>query len=105
MGDIKKEIDVSTNPELAKYKNKPLKFFEGKGCPECNGKGFKGRIGLYEVLTMSDKIEELAVKKMPASSIQDQAVKEGMITMKQDGLIKALEGLTTIDEVLRVTTS
>ncbi len=105
MTEIKREIDSSINPELAAYKNKPLKFYEGKGCPECNGKGFKGRIGLYEVLTMSDKIEELAVKKMPASSIQDQAVKEGMITMKQDGLIKALQGLTTIDEVMRVTTS
>jgi type IV pilus assembly protein PilB len=105
LAGLKKEIDNSTNPELAIYKNKPLKFYEGKGCAECNGKGFKGRLGIYEVMTMSDKIEELVVKKMPSSSIQEEAVKEGMITMKQDGLIKSLQGLTTIDEVLRVTTS
>jgi len=103
--EIKKEIRRSHNKELEKYKDKELKFYQGKGCAECGGDGYKGRIGLFEVLVMSDKIEDLAVKKMPASEIEEQAVKEGMLTMKQDGFLKALQGITTIDEVLRVTTT
>lgn len=77
-------------------------FYRGKGCPACNN-GYKGRIGIFEVLTMSDQIEALAVKKEPASMIEQQALKEGMITMKQDGLVKALKGLTTIEEVMKAT--
>jgi len=105
MKEVADEINKAESKEIAIYKDKPLKFYEGKGCTECGGDGYKGRIGLYEVLEMSEKIEDLAVKKMPASEIQKQAVAEGMITMKQDGILKALQGLTTLDEVLRVTTS
>jgi type II secretory ATPase GspE/PulE/Tfp pilus assembly ATPase PilB-like protein len=54
---------------------------------------------------MSEKIEELAVRKAPASEIKKEAIKGGMVTMTQDGLIKALKGITTIDEVMRVTTT
>ena len=83
---------------------KPYKFYQGKGCSECN-QGFSGRVGIYEVLAMSDKIESLAIQKRPASEILHQAVEEGMVTMKQDGLIKAIKGVTTVSEVLRVTSS
>jgi type II secretory ATPase GspE/PulE/Tfp pilus assembly ATPase PilB-like protein len=79
-------------------------FYHGKGCENCT-LGYKGRIGIFEVLVMSDQIEDLAVRKAPASEIKQTAIKEGMITMTQDGLIKALKGITTIDEVLRVTTT
>lgn len=103
--EVKKEIDKSHNNELAEYKDKLLKFYEGKGCSECGQDGYKGRTGLYEVLVMSEKIEDLAVRKMPASELEEQAIEEGMITMKQDGFLKALEGLTTIDEVLRVSST
>jgi len=80
----------------------PMKFFKGKGCSECKN-GFRGRIGLYEVLEMSGTIENLVLEKKSAEDIFAQAVKEGMITMRQDGLIKAVKGLTTVDEVLRAT--
>jgi type IV pilus assembly protein PilB len=82
---------------------KPYQFFEGRGCPECD-QGYKGRIGIFEVLPMTDRIENLAIARKPASEIKIEAIKEGMITMKQDGLIKALKGITTVNEVLRVVT-
>lgn len=105
MKDIKNELSKSNNKEVLAYKDQTLKFYEAKGCEKCGNSGYKGRIGLYEVMPMSEKIEDLAVNKMPASEIQEQAIKEGMITMKQDGLIKALQGITTLDEVMRVTTT
>lgn len=80
----------------------PIKFFKGKGCSECK-QGFSGRIGLFEVLTMSKQIEDLVIEKKTASEIRDQAVKEGMVTMRQDGLMKVIKGLTTIDEVMQAT--
>ncbi|HBO60473.1 TPA: hypothetical protein DD449_02210 [Candidatus Berkelbacteria bacterium] len=96
---------IDIEKELAKFNlQKPYKFYEGQGCSECDH-GYSGRMGIYEVLSMSDKIEELAIKKRPASEIAHQAVAEGMITLKQDGLIKAIKGETTVGEVLRVTTS
>lgn len=81
---------------------KPLRFYKGRGCAKCQN-GYKGRIGIYEVMPMSEKIEELAISRSSSGDIQKQAILEGMITMKQDGLLKALAGLTTIDEVLKET--
>lgn len=89
--------------ELTKFNlPKPYRFYEGTGCPECTN-GFSGRIGIYEVLVMSEKIESLAIQRRPSSEIKAAAVQEGMTTMKQDGLLKAIKGVTTISEVLRVT--
>jgi type II secretory ATPase GspE/PulE/Tfp pilus assembly ATPase PilB-like protein len=78
-------------------------FVRGQGCPNCHN-GYRGRIGIFEVMTMSDELEALAVKKEPASALEAQAIKEGMITMKQDGLAKAIQGLTTVEEVMKATT-
>lgn len=77
-----------------------IKLYHGKGCPECN-QGFKGRVGIYEAMTLSQEIEDMVIAKKSANEIKDASVKEGMITMKQDGIIKALMGLTTIDEVFQ----
>jgi len=89
--------------ELSRFNlQKPLKFYEGKGCSECNN-GYSGRIGIFEVLSMSEKIESLAIQRRPSSEIKAAACAEGMVTMKQDGLIKATKGVTTVSEVLRVT--
>ncbi len=78
------------------------KYYKGKGCDECNGKGFIGRIGIYEVLAMTDKIRTLVTTKATTNEIQKAAVTEGMVTMLNDGLDKVSSGLTTIEEVLRV---
>lgn len=74
-----------------------------EGCEECSHTGFKGRIGIYEVLGTSIPIQKLIVANATSNEIQDQAVEEGMVTMQTDGLIKALRGNTTVAEVLRVT--
>ncbi len=81
---------------------KELKFYYGKGCSECS-QGFKGRIGIFEVMSMNPAIEDLAIARRSANEIKDAVLKQGMITMKQDGIIKALQGLTTIDEVYQAT--
>lgn len=80
----------------------PIKFFKGKGCSECNNTGYHGRVGIFEVMPISEKIGRLILEHSAAGEIEKQAIEEGMITMKQDGYLKVLEGVTTIEEVLRV---
>lgn len=74
-----------------------------EGCDECNHLGFKGRLGIYEVLDVSQTIQRSITTNATSNDIQDEAINEGMVTMQIDGLIKALRGVTTISEVLRVT--
>lgn len=73
------------------------------GCNECNTTGYKGRMGIYEVLAGSEEIQKMIVSNGTSNQIQDQAIKEGMMTMQLDGFIKALRGETSIQEILRVT--
>jgi type II secretory ATPase GspE/PulE/Tfp pilus assembly ATPase PilB-like protein len=75
---------------------------KGEGCTECGNTGFKGRIGIYEVLTVSDKIGHLILERASAQDIEKLAIENGMLSMKQDGYLRVLEGVTTLDEVLRV---
>lgn len=74
-----------------------------EGCEECSHTGYKGRVGIYEVLGNTVPIQKLIVASATSNQIQDQAISEGMITMQTDGLIKSLRGNSTIEEVLRVT--
>lgn len=80
------------------------KFYKGEGCPECHGSGFLGRIGIYEVLPISEKIRVLVTKKVASDDILKTAKEEGMITMMQDGLNKVSSGFTTIEQVLQAVT-
>lgn len=80
----------------------PLIYKAGEGCKECNFTGYKGRLGIYEIFTMDDKIKQLTIDKAPAFKILQQAIENGMITMLQDGVLKALEGTTSLEEVYRV---
>jgi type IV pilus assembly protein PilB len=82
--------------------NSDGKFFRGKGCQECGGLGYMGRQGIYEVMGATEKIARLMVEASDEQKIEDQAILEGMITMKQDGYLKVLKGDTTMEEVLRV---
>ena len=88
--------------------DKPIKLYRGKGtingqpCQTCNGATYLGRLGVFEVFTVSDVIGKLILKRAPMKEIEDEAIKEGMMTMKQDGYMKALEGITSLEEVLRV---
>ena len=75
----------------------------GPGCEACGGVGYQGRIGIYEVLEINDALSKMIVGHATADDIQTQAIRDGMLTMQQDGFVKALLGRTTIEEVLRVT--
>lgn len=79
-----------------------LRFYRGKGCDRCGGSGYRGRIGIYEVLEIDDRIRELISARKDASVISQAAMAGGMKTMLEDGIEKALEGQTSINEVLRV---
>ncbi len=80
----------------------PEIFEAGPGCDTCNGIGYKGRIGIYEIFTLNDKIKQLTIDQAPSFKILQQAVEDGMITMLQDGVLKAIEGVTSLAEVYRV---
>ncbi len=80
-----------------------LLFYRGRGCSQCNDTGYKGRIATLEVLEVSEEIQKLTVQKAPTEVIERQAIAEGMVTMLEDGFYKAKMGITTIEEVLRVT--
>lgn len=86
---------------LYTFKEEP-KLYRGKGCEQCGNLGYLGRIGIYEVLSVSEKISRLIIAHEDAATIEKQAMADGMITMKQDGYLKVLAGETTIEEVLRV---
>ncbi|MBI4599356.1 type II/IV secretion system protein [Candidatus Uhrbacteria bacterium] len=80
-----------------------LKFWTAEGCDACHGLAYKGRIGIYEVMVMSPEIEQLILSKSASEyQIQEMAVKNGMVTMVQDGLLRALEGVTSAEEVFSV---
>ncbi|MDE2025027.1 MAG: type II/IV secretion system protein [Patescibacteria group bacterium] len=77
-------------------------LYKGKGCSECGDTGYLGRMGIFEVLPVTEKIGQLVLQHPDSDTIENQATLEGMITMKQDGYLKVLHGLTSIEEVLRV---
>jgi type IV pilus assembly protein PilB len=80
-----------------------LKFSRGKGCPNCLDTGYKGRIGIYEIFVMSPEIEKIVLSGQTSEyQMQDVAVEQGMVTMVQDGLLKAADGITTVEEVFSV---
>jgi type IV pilus assembly protein PilB len=92
-------IDIGFSPEEAKN----IQTFKGDGCKNCNSTGYKGRIGLYEVMEVSEAIQELILVGASAREIKRKAVEEGMFTLRQSGLNKIKAGITTLDEVLRET--
>ncbi len=96
------EDDKLISEDLKKIKLDKLTLYKGKGCEKCSSIGYIGRIGIFEVLNMNDRIARLVLEHKPASEIESQAVSDGMITLIQDGYLKVLEGLTTLEEVLRV---
>ncbi len=102
--NLDKLMQVLRNEKLIKPKTKSLRditFFRPKPTKKCS-EGYKGRIGIYEVLNITETIKELIVKRAATDQIEEQAQKEGMRTMLEDGFIKAAQGVTSIEEVLRV---
>jgi len=80
-----------------------LTFYEGQGCPNCTDTGYRGRLALYEVMEMSEGLSNACIEKSSNNEIKAIARREGMRTLRDSGIVKVLEGLTTVSEVLSVT--
>jgi len=96
---------VKSNPvkmKTAQENKTEFVLYKGQGCEKCNNTGYLGRIGVYEVLRVSEKIAKKILERADAASVEKAAMEDGMIIMKQDGYLKALDGVTTIEEVIRV---
>jgi len=101
--DILSEIPEESGTRVSKEELKKLKFYKGGGCEECQGLGYKGRVGIFEVMTMNKEVENLILTgHVSEYDMRSIAIKNGMITMIQDGLLKAIDGITTVEEVFRV---
>lgn len=103
--DIKKILGNLYLMAIKQQDNKEqgkMKLYRGKGCDNCSKTGYKGRVGIFEVLPVSDKVSKMILEHASSADIENQAISEGMITMKQDGYLKAVTGVTAIEEVLRV---
>ncbi len=103
-----KEIEIESLKELLPQRTieelKNIKtFYYGEGCKNCNKTGYWGRTGVYEVLNINDEIRELILKRSSSTEIKEKAIETGMTTMLEDGIRKVISGITTIEEVLRVT--
>ncbi len=93
--EIKKELGALLPPGNSQ-------FFKAVGCGECDNSGYRGRVGIFEVLPVTQKIADSILKRSDSNSLEKEAIAEGMITMKQDGFLKVFRGVTTVEEVLRV---
>lgn len=93
--------EPAVNAHLA-TRGEDMALFAPKGCKECGGAGFAGRIAIFEVLEMTDELSDIVLQNPSDLEIAKEAARQGMITMRQDGILKALEGVTTIEEVIRV---
>jgi type IV pilus assembly protein PilB len=80
-----------------------LTFYKGTGCDTCNGSGYKGRQGLYEVMAMTSAARRMVLKGGSTEELREQAVKDGMLTLRMDGMLKVKRGITTLEEVVKET--
>ena len=101
---IREKLQTVAEEELTGIDLKKIKIYAGRGCPVCANTGFKGRVGIYETLAISKSIQNLINDRQPAIKIEEYAIKEEkMILMAQDGVLKSLRGITTVEEVVRAT--
>ena len=104
--DVKRAFDKLRKLGLLNKNQKSLKdinFYYGHGCPACNNTGYKGRIGIYEVIQIDDSLRKIILAGAPVEEFKKQAMSGGALSMAEDGILKVLNGRTTFDEILRVT--
>jgi type IV pilus assembly protein PilB len=92
-------VDIGFSPEDAAS----IQLKKGRGCPSCNNTGYRGRVGLYEVMEISEEIRELILSGASAMELRRTAIEEGMLSLRQSGLVKIRDGLTSVEEVVRET--
>ena len=96
--------EVVEEMQLNRYTDvNPVRLYRAVGCAECGNTGYSGRVSIVELLVMSDAIRSLVMRHVTSGEVRQQAITEGMQTMYENGLSKAVAGVTTIEEVLRVT--
>ncbi|MBI3558625.1 MAG: type II secretion system protein GspE, partial [Deltaproteobacteria bacterium] len=78
-------------------------FFRAAGCPSCSGSGYSGRTVVHELMLVDDDLRQLIIKSMDSGTIKKKAVEHGMITLREDGVNKVIQGITTIEELMRAT--
>jgi type IV pilus assembly protein PilB len=107
LADAKARAVPAAQPFMSKVnldsRIEDIATFRGKGCEQCQGSGLKGRQGLYEVMFMTPRLRRLIMQSSPVSELQDAAISEGMLTLRMDGWLKVVKGLTTIDQMVRET--
>ena len=105
LGELRKiplAKEKSASAHLA-TRGEDINLFVAKGCKECGASGYTGRIGLFEVLVMTDELSDIILQTPSEANIAKEGIRQGMITLSQDGVLKAIDGITTIEEVIRVT--
>ncbi len=100
---IKKETELLPEENKKDINIDSPEIYEAKGCKRCNGKGHKGRTGLFEILEVTEKLSEIITNNPTEERVWEEAKRQGMITLRQDGVIKSLKGITSMEEVLSVT--
>jgi type IV pilus assembly protein PilB len=105
--DCKEPYDADEDMLVA-YGHEPMnigktQFYKGKGCATCNFTGMKGRVAIYEIMPISQELRDMIIKNANTADLRRVAQSQGMKTLRQAGLLKVLEGTTTLDEVLRIT--
>jgi type II secretory ATPase GspE/PulE/Tfp pilus assembly ATPase PilB-like protein len=106
--ECKQEVSepTSSEAEFLKLNHKEdTKLYRGAGCDNCRNTGYKGRVGLYELLILDDDIRDMVTRNPAVTELRRYAREHGMVTLREDGLVKASHGLTTVEEVMRVTES
>jgi len=103
LGRVKEILSSLPKEEAEKLNLDKQKFYIGAGCETCQGIGYKGRIGIYEIMSINEEIEKLILSgQVSEYDMRAVAAKNGMVTMAQDGLLKAIDGITSVEEVFRV---
>lgn len=100
---IVKNNDISKGFVKEKFLWKDITFHKANGCEQCGGEGYKGRSGIYEVLEVDNEIEKMISQNSSTEDLENKAKSKGMLTMVEDGFVKAVAGITSIEEILRVT--
>jgi type II secretory ATPase GspE/PulE/Tfp pilus assembly ATPase PilB-like protein len=111
--EVPPDVEVSVRKELALIPKEalppkitpdgPLTFWHGRGCPRCNGEGYRGRLVIAEILEATPEMQTIIARGFDIEEATKEAKRQGMVNLKQDGILKALEGFTTIEEVMRAT--
>jgi general secretion pathway protein E/type IV pilus assembly protein PilB len=101
--DVPSRGDVPIDFPWDALRERGNKIYRAVGCPNCRGTGYRGRMGIYELLCMNEEMRDMATERTTTTVLKKAARRSGMVTLREDGWSRALEGVTTIDEVLRVT--